>query len=578
MDVVETALGSSTRTACLRRLSDETFDLLVIGGGIGAACAAWDAALRGLKVALVERLDFGAATSAHSFRVLHGGIRYLQHLDMVRLRESCRERGSFLRIAPHLMRPMPIAVPTYGLGIQSKWVFATALGVLESLTFDRNSATRDVRRHVPRSYLLSRKELLERFPFVGGAGLSGAGVFYDGQIVNPPRAVLAVLRAAAEAGAAVSNYCEARQFVVRDGRVMGVKLRDLLGRQDLEVRAHMTLNATGPFAPQLAARLGGGQKDALNVPLSRDMAFVIDRPPQVDMAVAVQTRYRDPDAKLSRGNRHLFVAPWRQKYTIIGVNSRVYDTDTFELGVTEPEIEGFVAEINDAAPTMALRREEVKAVNAGLLPFGENEPDRKDLSFGKRSVLVDHARQGGLEGLISAMSIRWTMGRLLGERAVDMAECKLHRAHVASRTASARVWGGDIESVESAARDVRQRLPAAVSDAQAQRLFCHYGSRLGDLLGTDGSPGPAIPGSDCFEAEVLHAVRTEMAATLCDVVLRRTDLGSGECPPTAVVERCAALMAQELGWDPARAQREIAALRASYPFANPNSQLPVTSQ
>src|SRR5580704_9404395 len=114
--------GAAARATQLATLANETFDVLVLGGGIGAACAAWDASLRGLKVALVERLDFGAGTSAHSFKVLHGGIRYLQHLDLPRLRESCHERGSFLRIAPHLMRPLPVAVPTFGYGMQSRWL------------------------------------------------------------------------------------------------------------------------------------------------------------------------------------------------------------------------------------------------------------------------------------------------------------------------------------------------------------------------------------------------------------------------------------------------------------------------
>src|ERR1700683_1966360 len=127
----EPSLGDASRASYCDRLANETFAVLVVGGGIGAACAAWDAALRGLKVALVERLDFGAGTSAHSFKVLHGGIRYLQHLDLPRLRESCHERGSFLRIAPHLTRPLPIAVPTFGYGMQSRWLLAAAFVTLE---------------------------------------------------------------------------------------------------------------------------------------------------------------------------------------------------------------------------------------------------------------------------------------------------------------------------------------------------------------------------------------------------------------------------------------------------------------
>jgi glycerol-3-phosphate dehydrogenase len=566
------ALGDTSRAAGLRRLADETFDVLVIGGGIGAACAAWDAALRGLRVALVERLDFGAGASAHSLKMLHGGIRYLQHLDMQRLRESCRERGTFLRIAPHLTRPLPIAVPTYGYGIQSRWLFGVALAVLETLTFDRNRSTADRGRHVPKSFLLSRAEVLRRFPALESPRLTGAGVFFDGQIVNPTRAVLAVVRAAAEAGAAVANYCEARELVVRDGRVAAVQVHDLLRGEPLEVRARVTINATGPFAPALSRQLG--REIRLDVPLSRDMAFVIRRVFDPAMAVAVQTLYRDPDAVLSRGNRHLFMAPWREQYTLIGVNSRVYTDSPYQLQVTEEEIAGFLSEINQACPSLAVRREDVTLVNAGLLPFGDNEPERKDLSFGKRSQVVDHATAGGPEGLVSAMSVRWTMGRLTGEQAVDMAVAKLGASAGPSVTANTRVWGGDIESVDGARAGLRRRMPAAISDAQVARLFCHYGSKAAAVVPEGAGPAACVTGSDCLEAEVKYAVRSELAATLADVVMRRLDLGTAECPAAATLADCARIVGDELGWDEARRMREVRGVQASYPFANPRSQLP----
>jgi glycerol-3-phosphate dehydrogenase len=575
MTTREPSLGETSRAAYCSRLANETFDVLVIGGGIGAACVAWDAVLRGLSVALVERLDFGAGTSAHSLKVLHGGIRYLQHLDLVRLRESCRERGSFLRIAPHLTRPMPVAVPTYGHGIQSSWLFGAALGVLELLTIDRNSATRDPLRRIPKSYLLARPELLEHFPFIDSDDLTGAGVFFDGQIVNPPRAVLAIIRSAASHGAAVANYCEARELVVRDGRVAAVRIRDLLRNEDFEVRARLTVNATGPFAPSLARQLGENVR--LNVPLSRDMAFVVRRVLDPEMTIAVQTRYRDPDAVLSRGNRHLFMAPWRGQYTLIGVNSRVYTDNAYELRVTEAEISEFLDEINEACPALSLRHEDISVVNAGLLPFGDNDPDRKDLSFGKRSLIVDHAASGGPEGLLSAMSVRWTMGRLLGERVVDLVEHKLGRKPSPSKTATVRAWGGDIASVEDYARDIRRQLPASVSNAQATRIFRHYGSDWSAVAGGNSMPGPLLAGTDYFEAEVRHAVRSELAATLADVVLRRLDLGSAECPDDSVLRACAAIVGDELDWDVARREREVTSVRSSYPFANSLSQLPVTA-
>ena len=251
----EPNLGASSRAALLAALGDQKFDVLVIGGGIGGACAAWDAALRGLKVALVERLDFCASTSAQSFRFLHGGIRYLQHLDLARLRESCHERGAFLRVAPHLTRSIPVVVPTFGYGMQSRWLLGGAFVALEALTPDRNWGLADRARAIPAPFLMSRGELLRRFPGLERSGPTGAGVFYDGQIRNPPRAVLAVLRAAVAAGAVVLNYCEASRLLLREQQVEGVQVLDLLGGERVDVRAAITINATGPYAPSFFKQL-----------------------------------------------------------------------------------------------------------------------------------------------------------------------------------------------------------------------------------------------------------------------------------------------------------------------------------
>ncbi|HEY6451280.1 MAG TPA: FAD-dependent oxidoreductase [Steroidobacteraceae bacterium] len=566
----EPTLGATGRAALLASLANETFDVLVLGGGIGGACAAWDAALRGLKVALVERLDFCAGTSAQSFKVLHGGIRYLQHLDLPRLRESCRERGSFLRIAPHLTRTLPIAVPTFGYGMQSRWLLAAAFVALESLTLDRNWGIDDSARAIPSPFLMSRGRLLERFPGMKSSAATGAGVFYDGQIRNPPRAVLAVLRAAAEAGAVVLNYCEADGLELRDGQVWGARVVDLLGGSRLQVRAGVTINATGPFAPDLLRQIGRAPRVA--VPLSRDMAVVVRRQLDPGMAVAVQTRFADPDALISRGNRHLFLAPWRGKYTLIGVNSRLYTGNAYDLEVTEAEVSGFLAEINEAYPGLDLAMEDVSTVNAGLLPFGENDPQSKDLSFGKRSVVVDHEASDGLKGLITGMSIRWTMGRLLGERVVDLAERKLRGSVSRSRTDRTPVWGGNIESLGALEREIRANAMPGLNDTQVSRIACNYGAEWRNVLALSRDAPGCIAGSDYLIAELKYAVRHELAATLADVIMRRLDMGSGERPEDATLLVSVDLMGEELGWDGSRRARELQCLHASYPFASPGSQ------
>jgi glycerol-3-phosphate dehydrogenase len=560
--------SSFNRTAALSELGSERFDILVIGGGIAGACAAWDASLRGLRVALIERADFGGGTSAQSLKVLHGGIRYLQHLDIARLNESCRERAAFLRIAPHLTRPLPFALPAYGAGMRGKAPLRAAFGLLNLLTAGRNNGIDNRGQHIPRPFIMSRSEFLQKFPAFDQPDLTGAGVFYDGQIGNPARVVFSIVRSAHESGAVVANYCAAEQLLTRAGKVEGVTVRDQSSGGTFDIRARVVANLTGPFAPTLHQR--GMQGTPLRVPLSRDMALVVNRKLLPGMALGVQTRYRDPDAWLSRGNRHIFMVPWRD-FTLIGVNSKVYEGDPYALTVTEEEIQGFLEEIQEACPALGIARSDVAVVNAGLLPFGENQPGQKDLSFGKRSLLIDHAARGGPEGLITGMSVRWTMGRLLGEKAIDLACQKLQANARPSSTATTAVFGGLIRDRDELIATMCQQAQRSLSHDLAARLADTFGTVSGEVLALpDGDT--LLPDGRTLAAEIRYVARNEMSMTLADIVLRRLDLGTGCTVADATLSACARIAGEELGWDAQRQLLEVSRVRTSYPFASPASQ------
>jgi len=224
-------------------LACETFDLVVVGGGIFGACAALDAAERGLKVALLERGDLCGVTSAHSYKMIHGGIRYLQHADIVRIRQSSAARRSFLRMVPHLAHPLPIVVPTYGhFNMKGRQVLKAGMAIYDALTFDRNRDLDDPQRRIPNHWFLSRDEALRRYTGLAEEGLSGAGVFCDGQMYNPPRIVLSLARAAYELGANIASYTEAISLVVRNGQVVAVEARDHVSGDVFEIRTSMVLN------------------------------------------------------------------------------------------------------------------------------------------------------------------------------------------------------------------------------------------------------------------------------------------------------------------------------------------------
>lgn len=546
-------------TRDLAALTGTEFDLVVIGGGIVGACAAWDAAQRGLSVALIERGDFGSATSANLFKMVHGGIRYVQHADLPRVRQSSQERRVLLRIAPHLVGPLPIVVPTYGHGLKGKAALRVGMGAYDALTFDRNRGIDDPARRIPRGRCISRDEVLRAFPGLDQRGLTGAGIIHDGQIFNPPRLVLAFLQRAAGAGAVAANYVEATGLLPAEGRPRGVRARDHLTGSELEIRAKVVLNAAGPYAERFLTRAGGLRLDPAGT-YSRDACFVVPRRLfGGDYALALQGRTSDPDARFSRGARHLFVVPWRE-YSLVGVWHVVYRGDPDAFTVTEADLQGFVAEVNAAYPPLGLTMDDVGLWNAGLVPFGDNPEGATNLRYGHRSRLVDHAGPDGIDNLITLIGVRFTTGRDDAERAVDLVCRKLGRRTPASRTHMLPVQGGDIASFDDLLGDTVARHSARLPAAVVRSLVHNYGSdceRVIRHVDDDASMAESLGDSPSIKAQIRHAARAEMAQTLGDVVFRRTDLATGRFPGLPALAAAARVLGAELGWHPGRAEQEI---------------------
>lgn len=559
----------------LTALTEETYDLVIVGGGIFGVCAAWDAALRGLKVALLEKGDFGHATSANHYKMIHGGIRYLQHADLYRIRESVHERSALLRIAPHLTDPLPIAMPTYGHGIKGPEALRAALYIFAGLTADRNRGILDPNQQIPVGHLMNRREALDAYPHLNPDGLNGIGVFYDGQIYNPPRLTLSFAQGAASRGADVVNYVEAFDFL-RDGqRVTGVKARDVFTGDEFDVQGKVVLNAAGPWADRLLSKhFGKGMK---KTPVfSRDSYFIV-RKRLVDHALAVQGDTKDPDAVLSRGNRHLFAVPWRD-YTMFGVWHKVYKEHPEQFQLTEEDVSAFIDEITRAYPGFDISLDDVSMWNAGLTLFGENTPGQTNLSYGKRSILVDHAKADQVDGLMTLVGVRYTIGRGMAEKAVDATFKKLGYKNVdRSKTHKIPVYGGNIAHFThfmDEARHLNPAIAANVMDDVVRNYGTHYEQVLG-MATSDPSLLETVGETTTIKAQVLHAIRDEMAYTLADVAMRRTGLATGENPGVDALRTVADLMAAELGWDEARIQREMDTVLTRFKFGSTLSELTV---
>ena len=548
-------------------LESHEFDLLVVGGGIFGACAALDATQRGLSVALIERADFGSGTSAHSFKMIHGGIRYLQHLDLVRIRQSAAARRTFLRVAPHLSMPLPIVVPTYGLAMKSKWVMRLGMAAYDLLTLDRNRGVTDPSRRIPAGRTLSRAEVLARYPGLASRELSGAAVFCDGQMYNPPRLVLSFVRSAAEGGAVVANHVEVRKLLREGSRVCGLEARDALSGETLRARAKVVLNAAGPQAEGLAAS-GLGRPLEPPTPWSRDACFVVGRAVVPgDHALAIPARSKDPGALLSRGERQLFLVPWHGS-TLVGVWHKVHTGHPDAFCVSEAELAAWIDEVNGTYPGAALTLDEVRMVNAGLIPFGENDAEAGDLHFGHRSRLIDHRRDHQIDGLITLIGVRYTTGPEEAALAVDRVFDQLGRRAPRSRLDTTPVAGGDIDDFEALVAHAKRERPDSLAASCVRPLVHLHGTRYPELFSAvRACPalGRTVGDTDTPAVSVVHAVRDEMAQTLADVVLRRTDLGTAGVADDAGLRACAELLAAELGWDPARIAQERAGLEAGIP-------------
>jgi glycerol-3-phosphate dehydrogenase len=543
----------------LGALADQTFDVLVIGGGACGAATAREAALRGYRTALIERDDFSAGASAHCFKVVHGGIRYIQHADVRRMRASCFERAVMLRIAPHLVSPLPFVIPTYGHSKSSKWFLGTGMLLYDALTADINRHTLDPARRIGRTRFLGAQATRALFPTVDPKGLTGAAIFEDGQMYSPPRLVLGFAAAAARLGGCVANYVEAERLLLEGTRVIGVTARDRLGGQTFDIRARLIINAAGPWAEGLLEPLatpGYGPPGTY----SRDACFVIGRRFAAPMALAVQGRTRDSDALVARNTRHLFLVPWRD-CTLVGVWHSIVPRKPDSVSLAPAELRQFIEEFNASYPALELKQSDVRRVDFGLVPFGEASKQNGGLSFGKESRLIDHRKNGGPSGLVTVVSVRYTVARRDAVEALDLADAQLGGARAAASSTTEPLPGGDIADFNQALRDLDARRPLWLPQDAIEPMLRNYGTRAQRVLSlAESEPHLAQPlsGSQVLRAEALFAVREEMAVRMSDVVMRRTGLGTNGHPGATALDEMQELLARELGWSAKRVGEERA--------------------
>ena len=520
----------------LLKLKDgDLFDLIIIGGGATGCGTALDAATRGLKVALIEKNDFAEGTSSRSTKLVHGGVRYLKmavtKLDRVQynlVKDGLRERYFLLKNAPYLSKRLPLVTPLYRW-IDVPYIFA-GLKLYDFLSGKRN---------IGHSRLLKRKEALRRFPMLKADGLKAGVLYYDGQFHDARMAVSLALTAQ-QHGAVIVNHVAVSGFLKEEGKVSGVKLTDSLNGETWQLRARGVINASGPFVDHVRLMDNPGAPEILST--STGIHLVLDK------------RFAPPDTGLmipeTEDGRVLFVLPW-EGHALVGTTDEPAKVSEHPKP-PETEIEYLVRHVSRYF-NLEVERSDVKAVWAGLRPL-VSDPKAADTA----GLARDHVIEESESGLQTIAGGKWTTYRKMAQDSVDQA-IKLFNLFAPKpdcQTENLAIIGGSGYS-EKGYLDLIEKY--AFAEDVAHHLNQTYGDQAVKVseLAEQGYGERLLVNHPILEAEIVYAVRNEMAERIIDVLARRISIALLDTAAARIaVPRVREIMSNELGWSKERCKEE----------------------
>ncbi|HEY3829335.1 MAG TPA: glycerol-3-phosphate dehydrogenase/oxidase [Solirubrobacteraceae bacterium] len=568
------------REDALTALAGEEFDVLVIGGGITGAGVALDAASRGYSVGLLERADFASGTSSRSSKLVHGGLRYLQHFDLGLVREALLERQLLVALAPHLVRPLPLVVPAFD-GVRPDRLMGVGLNLYDVMSVNRErlrgrrgrrgrsertsaqgttpagtlgeetQAARGEQAWSPeRHRMISGEEVLELVPALAAREPSGGYLFYDCQ-TDDARLVLTVLGEAERFGAVCANRVGAVGLLERDGRAYGVRALDLEAGQEFEVRAASVVNATGVWADELRPQELHDEAELPRIRPSRGTHITLSHEdlPLVGGAIV-------PAGE----GRSIFALPWLGR-TLVGTTDNDYEGPLEHVQPAAQDVTYLLDAVNEFFAT-ELGPEHLTGAYAGVRPLISTGDPKKSVDISRKAELYETS-----SGMITITGGKLTTWRRMAKLAVDRlvereareAPCRTHEIPLGQAVAVA-----DLPRVEG------------VPESSYAALAARYGYAAHDVLALAAERGelaqPIVSGLPDLLAEAVLAARHEQARSVGDVLLRRTRLGllaarelttqaqaAEEGSPQAAgpAERVAAVLARELGWSPERTSQEL---------------------
>jgi glycerol-3-phosphate dehydrogenase len=530
------------RADALASLERDEFDLVVVGGGITGAGVALDAASRGYSVALVEKSDFGAGTSSRSSKLIHGGLRYLQNFDLGLVREALLERSLLVKLAPHLVKPLPFIVPTFG-GKRPDRLMGVGLNMYDVMSW-RRGRDESEEWSPERHRTIDGEEVLEFVPALAGREPTAGYLFYDCQ-TDDVRLVLTVLGEAERFGAVIANACEVTRLVERDGLAAGVLVRDTLGGGEFELCADNVINATGVWADRLKPEELYGEEEVPRIRPSRGTHVTLSRDLLDVRAGAIVP---------AGGGRTVFVLPWLGR-TLVGTTDNDYEGSVEHVPPSDEDVAYLLEAVNDFFGT-ELGAGHLTGAYAGVRPLISTGDPKKSVDISRKAELYETS-----SGLVTITGGKLTTWRRMAKMAVDRiverdgrdAPCRTDEIPLGEP-----VDAGSLPGVPGVDEESRRHL--------AQR-YGHAAQLVLRLAEVDPALARRIsPELPDIAAEAAYAVGHEQAHTVGDVLLRRTRLGLLDahrlCEPGAEGPRAVAeAMAGQLGWDAARTERELEAWR-----------------
>ena len=529
---------------------NENFDVIVIGGGITGASVAYEAATRGLKVALLEKKDFSWATSAATSKMIHGGLRYLVNGEISLVRESLRERRVLENIAPNFVYPTHLMMVHYEKPLKNnKWVVKIGMLMYDALSYDKNF-TWDACKRIPMHRTVSRQEVMRNEPQVRTEGLTGASVFYDCSSIFPERLTLAFIKSAVAYGAKVANYSQAQGFIMdKQNRVTGVKVKDILNNRIIEVSGTVTINCGGPWADILLDQATSEGIGGCTLRRSEGIHMITSKK-------LLSGHYSV--GSMTPGGRHYFLIPWRN-HTLIGTTDKPFVGNPDDYHVTKKSILELIDEVNSSFGDGKLCYDDVKHTYGGLRPLVEDQTEETYAC--SRRYEIDDNMENGLDGLITVEGGKYTTSRNLAENCLKVVAAKMKRSLGKSITKKHYLSGCEIKDL-NAFFAVAQRDNKDFSTSSLDYLARNYGTEYKDILKLareDKVLAETLNDDGEILAEVVYAVREEMACTLSDIVMRRTGIGTLGNPGEDILRKVAAVAAKELNWDVEKVEQEIKA-------------------